>query len=71
LGTGIFVHHRIESTVNRIKFVSDRVSYIVLKRCWFNIILNVHATSEEKSDDFNDSFYGILEQFFNHLLNIK
>jgi len=65
LGTGFFVHHRIVSTVNRIKFVSDRVSHIVLRGRWFNIIvLNVHATSGEKSDDSNDSFYGILEQFF-------
>jgi len=35
---------------------------------WCNIIVpNVHAPSEEKSDDSKDSFYEELEQFFYHL----
>ena len=51
LGTGFFVHHRIESAVKRVDFVSDRMSYIVLRGWWCNIVLDVHAPSEEKSDD--------------------
>ena len=52
-------------TVNRVEFVSDGVSYIVLRGRWFNIIvLNVHVPSEEKSDESKDSFYEELEQFF-------
>ena len=62
MGTGFFVYHRIVSTVKRAEFVSDRVSYIVLRDCLCNIIvLNVHAPSEEKSDDSKDSFYVELE----------
>ena len=52
LGTGFFVHQRIASAVRRVEFVSDRVSYTVMRGRWCNIIvLNVHAPSEEKSDE--------------------
>ena len=38
-------------------FISDRISYIVLRDCLYNsIVLNVHAPSEEKSGDSEDSF---------------
>ena len=37
-----FVHHRIVPAVKRVEFVSDRISYIVLRGHWCNIIvLNV------------------------------
>ena len=52
--------------VKRVEFVSDRVSYIVLRGCWCSIFLNVHAPSEDKSDDSKDSFYEELEQVFDH-----
>jgi len=61
-----FIHHRIVSEGNRAEFVSDRVSYMVLRGRWCNIIvLNMHAPSEEKSDDdIKDSFYEGVEQSF-------
>ena len=53
-----FVHQRIASAVKTVEFVSNRMSYIVLRGRWVNIIvLNVHAQSEEKSDSSKDSFY--------------
>jgi hypothetical protein len=57
LGTGFFVHHIIVSAVKTEEFVSDRLSFKVLRSRWCNIVLNVHAPSEEKSDDSKDSFY--------------
>jgi hypothetical protein len=67
LGIGYFVHHRLVSAVKIVKFVSDKVSYIVLRSCRCNIIvLNVHASSEEKTSDPKDSFYEKLEEAFDH-----
>jgi exonuclease III len=51
LGTGFFVHKRIISVVKRVEFISDRMSCIILRGCWCNIILNVHAPTENKTDD--------------------
>ena len=55
------------AAVKKVEFVSDRVSYLVLNGRWYNIIvLNVHAASDEKSDDSKDSFYEELEQGFDY-----
>jgi hypothetical protein len=61
-----FIHQRIASAVNTVECVSDRVLYIILRGRWFNIVLNVHAPSEEKSDELKDSFYEELEQVYDH-----
>ena len=70
LGTGFFVHYRILSAVKRVEFVSDRMSYIVLRGCWCKIVLNVHAPSEEKSDDSTHSFYDVIRAGFRSFLYI-
>jgi hypothetical protein len=61
VGNGTFVHHRMVSAVKRVEFLSDRVSYIILRGCWFNFVLNVRTPSEEKSGDAEDSLYEELE----------
>jgi hypothetical protein len=57
-GTGSSVHKKIISAVKRVEFVSDRMSYIILRGHWCHIIvLNVHAPTEDKIGDVKDSFY--------------
>jgi exonuclease III len=65
LGKGFFVHRRIVSTIKTVEIVSDRISYILLRGRWCNIIvLNAHTPTEEKGDDSKESFYEELEGFF-------
>jgi hypothetical protein len=59
------VHKRIISAVKRVEFVSDGMSYIILRGRWFHIIvLNVHDPTEDKIDYVKESFYGELECIF-------
>jgi hypothetical protein len=52
------VHKRIISAAKRVEFVSDRMSYIILRGHWFHIIvLSVHAPTEGKTDDERKSSY--------------
>jgi hypothetical protein len=51
LGTGfLFVCKRIISAVKSTELVSDRMSYIILRGRWCDIIvLNVHAPTKDKN----------------------
>jgi hypothetical protein len=45
--------------------VSDRMSYMILRGRWCHIIvLNIHASMEDKIDYVKDSFYEELECVF-------
>jgi hypothetical protein len=56
---------RIISAVERVEFVSDRMSYVILRGRWCDIIvLNVHAPTEDKIDDMKHKFYEELELAF-------
>jgi hypothetical protein len=44
------VHNRIILAVKRVEFVSDRMSYVILKGLWCHIsVLNVHAPKTNKT----------------------
>jgi hypothetical protein len=64
------VHKRIISAVKWVEFVSDRMSYVILRVRWSHIIvLNIHARTEDKTDDVKDSFYEELELVFDKFSN--
>jgi len=50
LGTGFFVHNGIVSEVKRAEFISDRMSYMIVRGCWCDSVLNVHGPTEDKSE---------------------
>jgi hypothetical protein len=57
-----FAHKIIISAIKRVELLNDRMSYTILRGCWFHIIvLNVHALTQDKIDDVKDSFYEELE----------
>jgi hypothetical protein len=65
LRIGFFIHKRIMSAVMRVEFVRDRMSYIILRGRWCNIIVvDVHAPIANKIDDIKDRFYEELEHVF-------
>jgi hypothetical protein len=67
LGIGFFVHQRIVPAVKKVEFVTDKMSYIVLRGHWSKIIvLNAQAPSEDKNYDSKGSFYEELEHVFYH-----
>jgi exonuclease III len=75
IGIGFFVHKSIISAVKRVEFVSDGMSYIILRGRWCAIIfLNVHAPTEDKCDVTKKSFYeeleGVFDQFQNYHMKI-
>jgi hypothetical protein len=52
-----FVYNGIISAIKKVKFISDRMPYIILRGPWCDIVLNVHTPTECRSDDTKDSFY--------------
>jgi hypothetical protein len=67
LGTGFLVHKRNLSSVRRVEFINDSMSYIILRGRWCNVfVLNVYAPCEDKGDDVKDSFHEELGRVFDH-----
>jgi hypothetical protein len=60
-----FVHKRSISAVKRVEFVNNRLSYIIVRGRWCDIIvLNLHTQTEDKIYDLKDRFYKDPERVF-------
>jgi hypothetical protein len=61
----LFVHERIISTIKRVEIVGNRMPYIILRGRWCDaLVLNVHATPENKIDGMKVSFQEELVRIF-------
>ncbi|XP_046986182.1 craniofacial development protein 2-like [Schistocerca americana] len=62
-GTGFVIHNKAANSVKEFKAVNKRISYIVLGNQESDItFINVHAPTEDKTDDKKEEFYHQLEQ---------
>jgi hypothetical protein len=59
------------SASKRVECVSDRMSYIILRGRWCDIVLNIYVPAEDKIHDMKDSFYeeleGVVDKFHKYM----
>jgi hypothetical protein len=63
-GQASFIHKGIVSAVKGVEFISGRMLYITLRSHQYDIVLNVHAPTKNKSDNTKHSFYEELKHIF-------
>lgn len=73
LGTGFAIHESIIHIIKDFKDINPRISTLTLKDKNLHIVLiNVHATTEEKDEEIKEEFYDTLEEVFDNIVgNIK
>jgi hypothetical protein len=59
------------SKVMNVEFVNDRASYIMLRGCWCDIVLNVLVPTEDKTDNTKGSFCEELESAFDQFSKLE
>lgn len=66
LGTGFAVHKDLVPAVKEFKDINPRMSVLTIEAQWFDIsFVNVHAPTEDKSQDEKEAFYEQLESALN------
>ena len=65
-GVGFAVTQDVLPIVLDFHAVDERICVLRVKGRWFNVtLINIHAPTEEKSDDEKDAFYDILDDVYN------
>ncbi|XP_003248303.1 craniofacial development protein 2-like [Acyrthosiphon pisum] len=65
LGTGFAVHKDLVPVVKEFKDINSRMSVLTIEAQWFISFVNVHAPTEDKSQDEKEAFYEQLESALN------
>jgi len=69
-GVGFMINKRISSAVKNVKFINERLGFLVVQGRWYKIaIINVHAPTEDKDNEIKDEFYEELEHLVEQLPN--
>ncbi|VVC41512.1 Endonuclease/exonuclease/phosphatase,Reverse transcriptase domain [Cinara cedri] len=68
----INVHKSLVHTINEFKVINYRIAILVVKAKFFDIVfINVHAPTEEKSQEEKEEFYAEVEDILTKLNNSK
>uniref|UniRef100_A0A8D8Q0R7 Craniofacial development protein 2 n=1 Tax=Cacopsylla melanoneura TaxID=428564 RepID=A0A8D8Q0R7_9HEMI len=75
LGTGFLIKTNFENEIKDVKFITNRISYIILKGKYKSIcLLNAHAPTEDKDQDTKAEFYetldSVMDSFTGHSMKI-
>ena len=67
---GFYVRGEFLKYVKDFKITSERICYLRLKAKWFShSLINVHAPTNEKTEEVKEEFYNLLEQNINQIAN--
>jgi len=71
-GVGFAVHKSLVHTIKKFKVINCRIAFLIVNGKFFNIVfINVHAPTEEKSQDAKEEFYAELEDILSRINNSK
>ncbi|XP_025191734.1 craniofacial development protein 2-like, partial [Melanaphis sacchari] len=71
-GVGFAVHKSLVHTIKEFKVINYRIAILIVKAKFFDIVfLNVHAPTEEKSQEEKEEFYAELEDILSRINNSK
>jgi exonuclease III len=69
LGTGFMVRKEVEKNIMSFTPISERICTLRLKGKFHNVtLINVHAPTEEKTEEEKDKFYDVLQKTYDSVL---
>lgn len=71
-GVGFAVHKSLVQAIKQFKVINHRIAILIVKAKFFDIVfLNIHAPTEEKSQEEKEEFYEELEGILSRMNNNK
>lgn len=71
-GVGFAVHKSLVHTIKEFKVINCRIANLIVKAKFFDIVfINVHAPTEEKSQEEKEAFYAEIEDILSRINNSK